>query len=72
MKLQNVIYILIGVVSIGLFAGPALGNYPNTTIPLGTTTTIMPDAPPPTNTDSFYVSTPWDSTVICKPMVRQA
>ena len=35
---------------------PTLGNYPDTSLPLSTDTTVTPDAPP-TNTTSINVST---------------
>lgn len=38
---------------------PVLGNYPNTTLPLSTDTTVSPDAPP-TDTTSTNVSTSTD------------
>ena len=41
--------------NIGVLA-PILGNYPNTSLPLSTDTTVTPDAPP-TNTISINVST---------------
>jgi hypothetical protein len=39
--------------------GPTLGNYPDTSLPLSTDTTVTPDAPP-TNTVSMNVSTSTD------------
>jgi len=39
--------------------GPTLGNYPDTSLPLSSDTTVTPDAPP-TNTTSINVSTSTD------------
>ena len=44
---------------IAAVATPTLGNYPDTSIPLSTDTTVTPDAPP-TNTTSINVSTSTD------------
>src|SRR6266446_790646 len=42
-----------------MLAAATLGNYPDTSIPLSTDTTVTPDAPP-TNTASINVSTSTD------------
>ena len=48
---------------------PTLGNYPNTSIPLSTDTTVTPDAAP-TNTTSISVSslTDFDGTLVGDPV----
>ena len=55
----TLIFVSAILLTLAAVATPTLGNYPDTSLPLSTDTTVTPDAPP-TNTTSINVSTSTD------------